>query len=766
MIDPSRRWYAVQRLEPAVESPAAAMALNSENRQTRERVKWRSGILDEPAGAHTGRTSAEGATMPQVHWLIASLDRLQESLGQLGRDPRGLERLRGEMARKLEATFPEAEAVIVVDRLAGYSSDSGRHVFRVEVVRQGIPAARVVKIGPPEKLRREYEGWRRCQRPTADGGRAFMHLRLGAVSTEDPSQIETLVYEDALQTLRAGQVVPLEQAVRDACRWGTPSCRSVQHILEELFAELAERLYRRSWSVEPSAELASALGERLEPGVQAWHRSGGLAAACRRATLAALPADLTDFLDPCVWLSAMLEQPANLPQMQQGCSHGDLHGRNVLVGLVDGEAHWSAVFDYEDMDTQNLIAWDCVKLETELKIRAFEHVFPGDEGRFIQQVHRFERELAERTEEANNLPFEQWPQIADPADPRERLMAIVMAIRRLAKKCLEIIQGRSRSWLHEYYFLLAAYGVYAGRFGNGSYRRRDLIAAWLCAGLAASRFAWATSDAQNAVQRAQQRALEALERGSPEVPAGVRSPISHHAAFAVARAYCRSRRLQFVETGAQLLEELCSQFPYVLDLSQEFALACMELADLTDDAAKKESYRQQARRVLAQLEQQCPHPHYETLCRWGRFWKDRGDEAWEEKPDSESARQFYEKARGYYDRAFRSSGHYYPAVNAATLSLLVGNGEEARRLADETLERLKRVESERKGEEAVWQLATLGEAWLIQGDVQRATEYYGEALAQPACLPHHREAMLKQLQRILNVQPELDSAPIRALFES
>ena len=91
-----------------------------------------------------------------------------------------------------------------------------------------------------------------------------------------------------------------------------------------------------------------------------------------------------------------------MPVVVRGPSHGDLHGRNVLVGVEDGkdEVVHPALFDYEHMAADNLIGWDFVKLETELKIRAYPYVF-ADQGpirRYIAAVQAFELELAEKTE--------------------------------------------------------------------------------------------------------------------------------------------------------------------------------------------------------------------------------------------------------------------------------------------------------------------------------------------------------------------------------
>lgn len=46
--------------------------------------------------------------------------------------------------------------------------------------------------------------------------------------------------------------------------------------------------------------------------------------------------------------------------------HGDLHARNVLVGVRRGEAEYPVVFDYGEMGRHNVLAWDFAKLEAEL----------------------------------------------------------------------------------------------------------------------------------------------------------------------------------------------------------------------------------------------------------------------------------------------------------------------------------------------------------------------------------------------------------------
>ncbi len=104
--------------------------------------------------------------------------------------------------------------------------------------------------------------------------------------------------------------------------------------------------------------------------------------------------------------------------MLRRCAHGDLHGRNVLVAVVRNRALWPAVFDYEHMGPCNLLGWDFVKMETELKIRAYPELFAGGElAAFVSEVQKFEIELAARTEESNRRSSWQEAKEADAPGP-------------------------------------------------------------------------------------------------------------------------------------------------------------------------------------------------------------------------------------------------------------------------------------------------------------------------------------------------------------
>jgi hypothetical protein len=176
-----------------------------------------------------------------------------------------------------------------------------------------------------------------------------------------------------------------------------------------------------------------------------------------------------------------------VPRMLRGCAHGDLHGRNVLVGIVRDRARWPAVFDYERMGPDNLLAWDFVKMETELKERAYPTLFPNESpSPYIRAVQDFEVRLAQQTEACYNGA--RWPEVEDRAEPASRLRALLLALRQQAALHLGHDRGRPREWLDEYYFALACYGAQVGRFAN--LNRPELIGAFVSAGVATARYLW------------------------------------------------------------------------------------------------------------------------------------------------------------------------------------------------------------------------------------------------------------------------------------
>src|ERR1700736_2655182 len=90
---------------------------------------------------------------------------------------------------------------------------------------------------------------------------------------------------------------------------------------------------------------------------------------------------------------------------------------------------------------------------------------------------------------------------------------------------------------------------------------------------------------------------------------------------------------------------------------------------------------ERAEAILARLENQFMNLDEETLCRWGRLFKDRGDEfmrlPWSNpdglSPEPDLADQFYRRSLEKYDQAYGVRGGHYPGINKATLLLILGS---------------------------------------------------------------------------------------------
>src|SRR6202041_1984392 len=87
---------------------------------------------------------------------------------------------------------------------------------------------------------------------------------------------------------------------------------------------------------------------------------------------------------------------------------------------------------------------------------------PADHARKVRQ---FERELTEATRRGHET--RQWPtHFAEGGTPRDRLFAVLLAIREEAAHALGRPRGDSTEWLREYLFLLGCYGLTTVRYDN------------------------------------------------------------------------------------------------------------------------------------------------------------------------------------------------------------------------------------------------------------------------------------------------------------
>jgi hypothetical protein len=185
--------------------------------------------------------------------------------------------------------------------------------------------------------------------------------------------------QDAQQSIGMDRSSSLEEAFLSTVESGTPSVASMSILLSQVFHRLGHLLYRAARPWDPSELVqrkASAKSadfrlngkHRLSGGLQSWSSMQPAVNARRRAIAAISEGDGENrFFDPAEYLQYVLNrigtgEPAEqfVPRMLRGKAHGDLHGRNILVGIVGAQAHWPAIFDHENMADDNLLAWDFV----------------------------------------------------------------------------------------------------------------------------------------------------------------------------------------------------------------------------------------------------------------------------------------------------------------------------------------------------------------------------------------------------------------------
>ncbi len=121
-----------------------------------------------------------------------------------------------------------------------------------------------------------------------------------------------------------------------------------------------------------------------------------------------------------------------------------------------------------------------------------------------------------------------------------------------------------------------------------------------------------------------------------------------------------------------------------------------------------------------------------------------------------------------YRDAFASTLHYYPGINAATLATLIGKQDQAIEIAQ-----MIRDDLEADDDLYFWAAATLGEAYLLLGEYEKAVEAYASAALNVMDNPQNVAVMRRQIPYILGEQnadesPEVTQAreALDQLFQS
>ena len=353
-----------------------------------------------------------------VFWTIQAQRHLRHALAEaLGRESDGVAIGTGPCSGVLEVTldhlnellaltFPGA-SVVVKDQVLGYRRKKDLFILLVEAFGsdEDQTGPFVVKIGAKDRLEKEIEGWNRCRPPGLKHDLVFLNLRVGPTSNVRRSELDeprlrrrpAIPRGDGHRHLRRSRARVRPQRIPqdpvDRLR-DQRAIRADRPLALQPGVRRQPRAPEASPSTCPSSTRPSSAGRPTRrawpPGAMSTHwppaessssSTPSITCGTSRPTFPGKSPSRTGGCNPgsrasdrgqaIHWSCRNPKVTDLIPRMLRGCAHGDLHGRNILVGIVRDQAMWPTVFDYEDMGPRNLIGWDFVKLETELKIRAY-----------------------------------------------------------------------------------------------------------------------------------------------------------------------------------------------------------------------------------------------------------------------------------------------------------------------------------------------------------------------------------------------------------
>ena len=159
-----------------------------------------------------------------------------------------------------------------------------------------------------------------------------------------------------------------------------------------------------------------------------------------------------------------------------------------------------------------------------------------------------------------------------------------------------------------------------------------------------------------------------------------------------------------------VLQEGLRYFPDHIRLTQLFALALIKCGFIG-----------RAKELLIDLVEK-GHKDEETLGILGRVYKDM----WLLSGGNLENSAFLQQSRDLYLEAFRRNRGYYSGINAASMSLMLGDDELTEKLAKVVLKICMDLMKDPKARD-YWGLATLGEGFLLLKNFNEAGRYYGLA---------------------------------------
>ena len=147
----------------------------------------------------------------------------------------------------------------------------------------------------------------------------------------------------------------------------------------------------------------------------------------------------------------------------------------------------------------------------------------------------------------------------------------------------------------------------------------------------------------------------------------------------------------------------------------------LRLRQLQGLALSRSGATERANAILEALRREDENQE-ETLGMLGRTYKDLAANA----ATSKQRKQFLKSAARIYGEAYQTSGGYWSGINAATMTLLIGESDRACEIAIKVRKQcLKDVEDSRG--DLYWEFAALGEASLVCRELKQAGEWYARA---------------------------------------
>jgi hypothetical protein len=705
--------------------------------------------------------------MPEVVLTRRAAARIREDL----KDP---------VATELTRVFPEETIVLVQECLEGYSRDQEKKlILAVEVHKTTSPgdrvqteyAAHVVKLGDTGKVS-DHKRWVECFGMGSIASHIFLPLRHHDL--DDGGRRAAVVYADARQQTGDasddGGIRTLESAAEQSIKGQGIRLESIERVISQVYSELKGLLYEGA-SEDPSRATVFyksklGLGDGAEPVADRWR--GGEMLRLRKEVLWLFcngyqPDDESPhcYVDPYDYLLWALGERGKLPDTLVGRSHGDLHGRNVLVVIRLDEAERPTVIDYNDMRRNNVLAWDFVKLEMELKahllaplfhkakvradwLAAAQAIWPVEVlGHVLQawKLRRSKDELAQRLERllcayffekalaqfTGELHRANKPEQVEPPSREhlttipelDNLLLLLWTVRRQAACVLGTLpaRGNPKKWFDEYQFALAAYGLHTAKFTNYDVYQRAM--ALVSAGMAVGCLGMPSSP------------FEQPHKPELRVPTA-----TYQVAMNKGYKLWARKGEDALQRAVQTFKKVDDRFGYAVPFVREYALVLASQNHLPE--ARKvleglvDSPAAASDKLNALAEECCSFGDFETLCRIGRIYKDQADKDWEESQvlfkdlASSDARQFYHRSWLFYKMAFDISHAYFPGENAAITALLAGEPS-AQALAIQVLVVCDQApRSFSRGD--LWLFCTIGIVSLLTGDMERAKRSFAKAL--------------------------------------